>query len=142
MVVHKKWLALLLVGACCFPGCVKPPEDNLGAAIKRGKEKPKAANDLQQMAYFYTMYSSEHGRPPASWPDFKAYIQRDASASMMQAIEEGRYVVSWNARLGSSVVLAYERDVDLNGNQVVVMGDASVHTMKTQELQAALRKGG
>jgi hypothetical protein len=111
---------------------------SLGAPLIRGKERQRDQNELRQIAYFYQLYVNDRGRPPANWPEFKKYIERDA-ARETQAIDEGHYVVVWNATLASNRVLAYEKNVDLNGNQLVVMGDASVHLVKASKLKEMLK---
>jgi hypothetical protein len=111
---------------------------SLGGHIKRGMEKPKAQNVLDQLAKFYQLYNVEHGRSPASWAELKGYMSKDAG-KLVQTIEEGRYEIIWNARLASNVVLAYEKEPDLRGNQVVALGDGHIESMTPDKLQAALQ---
>ena len=141
---------ILITALVCtlVPGCAvkesTPPAPSksdgasLGGHIKRGMEKPKVQNVLQELGQFYLLYNTENGRSPASWAELKAYMQKD-SAKLVQIIEEGRYEIIWGARPGSGVVVAYEKDPDLRGNQVAVMGDGHVESMSAAKLQAALQ---
>jgi hypothetical protein len=47
-------------------------------------------------------------------------------------------VVIWNAELSSNKVLAYEKQPDVKGYQVVLFGDGHIETIKSEELQKAL----
>jgi hypothetical protein len=114
---------------------------NVAAHVVRGRDLQKVRNDLGQLAKLYQVYVTEFGRPPAKWEDFKTYIQRDAP-KLVQDIEEGKYVVRWGAPASPGTLLAYEKQVDLRDNQVVVMGDGSVSSMSSQQLQAALQSPG
>ena len=113
--------------------------DSIGGHIKRGMEKPKVQNVLDQLAKFYLSYNTENGRSPASWKDLKAYMQKEAP-TIVRTIDEGGYEIVWNARLGSDVVLAYEKEPDLRGSQVVVFGDGHIESMTPAKLQAALER--
>jgi hypothetical protein len=110
---------------------------DLGGHIKRGMEKPKVQNVLDQLAKFYQIYNTENGRSPASWKDLKAYMQKEAP-TIVRTIDGGGYEIVWNARLGADVVLAYEKEPDLRGSQVVVFGDGHIESMTPAKLQAAL----
>jgi hypothetical protein len=143
------WLAVAAV--VLVAGCLKSSpsstggdgsEGNVAGHVQRGKDLQRIRNDLRQLAQLYQAYSTEMGRPPDDQEAFLSYIQRDARA-IAQDIREGKYVVIWKLRsLNSNTVLAYEKDVDLRGNQVVVMGDATVSSMTPQQLQAALQNRG
>jgi hypothetical protein len=146
---QAKWLAVALAPVVLAAGCLKTStssggddgsEGNVAGHVQRGKDLQKIRNDLRQLALLYQTYTNEMGRPPADQETFISYIQRDARG-IAQDIRDGKYVVIWGLpSLSSSTVLAYEKDVDLRGNQVVVMGDATVSSMTPQQLQAALPK--
>jgi hypothetical protein len=112
---------------------------SLSGHAKRGMEKPKVQNDLDEIAKFYLIYNTEHGRSPANWTEFKAYIQKDAP-KLVQAVEQGTCEIIWNAKLGSGVVLAYEKQPDLRGTQVVVFDDGHIESMAPATLQEALQR--
>ena len=142
------WLVVALATVVLAAGCLKTPsstgddgsEGNVAGHVQRGKDLQKIRNDLRQLAMFYQTYTNDVGRPPADQEAFLQYIQRDARG-IAQDIRDGKYVVIWGLQSpSSSTVLAYEKDVDLRGNQVVVMGDATVSSMTPQQLQAALPK--
>jgi hypothetical protein len=146
---QAKWLAVALAPVVLAAGCLKTStssggddssEGNVAGHVQRGKDLQKIRNDLGQLAKLYQTYSIDVGRPPADQEAFIKYIQRDAR-HIAQDIQDGKYVVIWGVQsLSSNTVLAYEKDVDLRGNQVVVMGDATVSSMTPQQLQAALQK--
>jgi hypothetical protein len=144
MVESNRFLLTALV-ACSFlasGGCTKPQEDNTpspAAHVIRGKQLRKNENTLKQIALFYQTYVTENGKPPASLDDFKNYIKRD-SRDEINALNEGSIVLLVNVQPGSKQVIAYEKDVDINGKQAVAMGDATVTTMRPDELKDALAR--
>jgi hypothetical protein len=136
--------SFILVTVVLALGCPKHQEEStepgLGGHIQRGKELQVIRNDMGQLAKLYQTYYTEFGKSPANWQDFKAYIQRDAR-TIVAAVDDGRIVVVWGLPgLRSDLVLAYEPNADLRGNHVVAMGDASVSSLTTDQLQAALQK--
>jgi hypothetical protein len=133
-------LAVLVMVTGCPKPRPDPTEPGLGGHVQRGKELQVVRNDLGQLAKLYQTYYTEYGKCPVNWDDFKAYIQRDAR-TIVQAVDEGRIVVVWGlSSLSGNVVLAYEPNPDLRGNHVVVMGDASVSSMTTDQLRVALQQ--
>jgi hypothetical protein len=141
-------LPILLLAAGLLVGCAarestspaSPAADggSLSGHAKRGMEKPRVQNDLDEIAKFYQLYNTEHGRSPANWNEFKAYMQKDAP-KLVQTVDEGRCEIIWNAKLGSDVVLAYEKEPDLRGTQVVAFGDGHIESMTPAKLQDALQ---
>jgi hypothetical protein len=134
-----------------LPGCVKeddppppPPVGQRNEASLHGmvkQERTKIQNDFKNLGLFYLQYQVDFGRSPAKWEKFKSYIQSGgdrAPTSLVKGIEEGRYVVIWNAELSSNKVLAYEKQPDVKGYQVVLFGDGHIETIKSEELQKAL----
>jgi hypothetical protein len=81
------------------------------------------------------------GRSPSNLKDFGDYIKRDAP-QIYQALQEDRYVVTWNANLSSNTVLAYEKAPYTDGSRLVLMGDRSVKIMNAQDFQQALQASG
>jgi hypothetical protein len=142
-------LRILLLTASLLIGCAArdstspaPPAADGGSFsghAKRGMEKPKVQNFLDEIAKFYHLYNAEHGRSPANWNEFKAYMQKDAP-QIVQTVEQGTCEIIWNAKLGSDVVLAYEKEPDLRGTQVVVFGDGHIESMTPAKLQEALQR--
>ncbi|HEV3262830.1 MAG TPA: hypothetical protein VG013_38705 [Gemmataceae bacterium] len=135
-------LGVLALSLALLPaGCVKDNSDpSLAAHVERGKEKQKAQNDLNQIAQYYQLYNTENGRVPNA-KQLKDYIKQDPNASKLsKALDEGHLVLNDSPpNLGARVVVAYEKEKDLRGNRVVVLADASVHTMDENEFQAALK---
>lgn len=111
-------------------------EASLAGMVKQ--ERSKIQNDFNNLAVYYLSYELEMGKPPANWEDFKPYIVRDGPASLVSGIEEGRYVVLWKTKPSSSKVLAYEKQPDVRGNQVVVYGDRHIVSISSEELKKAL----
>ncbi len=141
-------VALIMSLLCA--GCAKKPppkveespppfqrdEQSLAGMVKQ--ERSKIQNDFDNFAIYYLSYELEMGKPPAKWEDFKPYIVRDGPASLVSGIENGRYVVVWKTKPSSNKVLAYEKQPDVNGNQVVVFGDRHIVTISSEELKKAL----
>jgi hypothetical protein len=105
--------------------------------IARTIERPAVQNDLRQLAIFYKACQAEFGRVK-SVEQFKNYIKRDAP-KLYRALEKGVYVIVPNVKAGSNNVVAYERAPDSAGQHIVAMGDATIRTMTTAQLQAALK---
>ena len=101
------------------------------------QERTKIQNDFENLKLYFFTYDTEMGKPPASWKDFKPYIVRDGPASLVSGIENGRYVVIWKTKPSSKNVLAYEKQPDVNGRQIVLFGDR-IETIDSEELKKAL----
>src|SRR5262249_24328273 len=86
------------------PGSAAPGQPGIGAHVQRGKEKRSLENDIKQIALFMTSYYTENGQPPRNWPDFKAYIQRDAG-HIVREIEEQQIAIVWGAPMNSSTIV-------------------------------------
>jgi hypothetical protein len=110
-------------------------EASLAGMVKQ--ERSKIQNDFENLKLYYALYETQMGKPPNSWKDFKNYIGHEAPASLVSGIEEGRYVVVWKAKPSSKNVLAYEKQPDVNGKQVVLFGDR-IETISKEELKKAL----
>jgi hypothetical protein len=114
--------------------------------VRKTAERPRASNELRQIAIFYAQYCDDTGRPPASMQDFLGYLQRDASQEA-KCIEEGIYLVYWNANLNnlpagrSATILAYTRDTPIEGG-LAAMADGSVQRITPQQFAAAAKAGG
>ena len=145
------WSAAALAVALFVTGCPKSDTEKggggggdmaqpgIGAHVQRGKEKRSLENDLRQLAMF--LFNPEAGRTPRSWEELKPTMQRDAP-HIVREIEGGEIKVLYNVPLSSENIVAYEVQPDLRGSHVVAMGDGSVHTMPTAQLQAALSRQG
>ena len=142
-------LPILLLATSLLAGCAarEPTSPTPAAAdggslsghAKRGMEKPKVQNFLDEIGKFYVQYNTENGRSPANWNEFKAYIQKDAP-KIVQTVEQGSCEIIWNAKLGSDVVIAYEKEPDIRGTQVVVFGDGHIESISPAKLQEALQR--
>jgi hypothetical protein len=143
------WMLLLLSLAGGLAGCAPKPDLPQPAAqavrkepvghIKRGMDLRKIENDLTEIGLFHQHYWSENGKAPASLKDFEDYIRKD-SPQICRAFEEEIFVYVPNVSMKPDMVLAYEKEVDLNGRQRVVFGDGHVEPMQAQELQNALKR--
>lgn len=133
-----KRIAFLALTLTCA-GCAKEKDTTPSPAahVQRGKEKTAHQNELGQIALFYITYHAQEGRAPANFAELKAFMGNEGNR-LAQLIEQGDLVVVYNAKPTSNTVLAYEKKVDLNGNQLAAMGDKSVKPMKAEELQKAL----
>jgi hypothetical protein len=107
--------------------------------VRRAADRGQVQHDLSQLALFYLQYVQGPGKPTLE--GFKDYIKRDAP-NLVQALDQGLYVLIPTKNPNSSTVLAYEKAVDGYGQQLVAMGDRSVKTMTAQELQQALQNPG
>jgi hypothetical protein len=114
--------------------------------VRKTAERPRASNELRQIALFYSQYCDETGRPPASMQDFVDYLQRDAPPEA-KCIQEGIYLVFWNANLNalpagrSATILAYTRDTPTEGG-LAAMADGSVQRITPQQFAATAKAGG
>jgi hypothetical protein len=116
----------------------KGDPSNPAAHVNRGKEIQANKNDLVQIVTYYNQHVTEFDRPPANLQELKSYMGGDGGL-FAQAIEKGTYVVQFGVKPSSNVVLVYEAKPDLNGNQLVAMGDRATRTIKAAELQKALQ---
>jgi len=110
-------------------------EASLAGMVKQ--ERTKIQNDFENLKLYYVLYETQMGKPPISWKDFKSYIGHEAPASLVSGIEDGRYLVVWKTKPSSKNVLAYEKQPDVNGKQVVLFGDR-IETISKEELKKAL----
>jgi hypothetical protein len=123
------------------PGGLQPAGVNPGVMSTLpsvGRTNP--GNDLKQLGLYYLNFATT-GRSPSRLEDL-ADLKRDLPR-VYQAIQDGVYVVYWNApttAASSQTVLAYVHDVPTRGG-VVLLLDGSVTNMTPQEFQAAPRAG-
>jgi hypothetical protein len=123
------------------PGGLQPAGANPGVMSTLpsvGRTNP--GNDLKQIGLYYLNFATT-GRSP-SWLEDLADLKRDLPR-VYQAIQDGVYVVYWNAPTtgaSSQAVLAYVHDVPTRGGMVLLL-DGSVTQMSPQEFQAAPRAG-
>ncbi len=108
------------------------------SGIRRAIDRQKVQNDLKQMALFYANYIAEHGKAPAKLEQFKDSIKREGR-HLIKALEDGDYVLVLVRSPGAETVLAYEKNPDFQGKHIVAMGDASVQTLTTADLQKKLK---
>jgi hypothetical protein len=136
-------LASVLMAGCSQKGAPvaqPPPKDepkSLAAHVIRGKEKQITQGEFKNIGLFYNQYNSERSGAP-TLEGFKAYIKRDA-AKEYQDLEDGRIVLIVTTTPASNKVLAYEKEPDLNGKHLVLMGDGSIDSMTEAQLQKALK---
>ena len=110
-------------------------EASLAGMVKQ--ERTKIQNDFENLKLYFATWEIDRGKPPASWEEFKPYIVRDGPASLVSGIENGRYVVVWKTKPSSKNVLAYEKQPDVNGKQIVLFGDR-IETIPSEDLKKAL----
>lgn len=147
MRAFTRWGTVLVAAALAGAGCVKvdtePATDQkpgVGAHVARGKERQENQNLLRQIALLYQIYHTNLGGARPDLEAFKEGIRKEARKEY-EALQEGRFVMRPITNLGSTTVLAYEKDPDLNGNRLVAFADATVKLMSEQEFQAALQNG-
>ncbi len=118
-------------------GCGKSDIDNPAGHIKRGKERLVNQNDLNQLALLCFQYYQDQA--PADLQQLKSMIQKDAP-NIYRKIDQGQIVLLHHKKITSDMVIAYEKEPDLNGKQLAAMGDGkSVNSMTAAELQKALQ---
>lgn len=146
MPVRELVIGLTVLGLVGCAGKKEPDaksegEGNTAGHVLRGKEKIRLQGDIRQVAQFYIQFDIEKGQPPADWEEFKAYMGNQAQG-VLGGIEKGDVAVVYGVKPRSGVVVLYEKRADLRGNHVAAMGDGSVHTLKTDELEKALQAQG
>ncbi|SRR6266851_2351301 len=113
-------------------------ESSLVGMVKQ--ERSKIENDFKNLAIYYRLCANDNnGRGPAKWEHLKPYIGNDLP-SLVQAIEEGRYVVIWKSGMSSNDVIAYEKQADTKGHHVAVFGDGHIVTISTDDLERAKKQ--
>jgi hypothetical protein len=157
--VREQWLilapaALLLLAGCHKPSASAPasgptpapaPAPAPGVAPGVGGVVPAAgrlepSNDLQQFYLYYNAQAST-GTPPTRLEDLRDLRVR--APRLYQAIQDGTYVVNWNARpagAASQTVLAYVRDAPTRGGPAVML-DGSVQNLTPEQFRAASGAG-
>lgn len=141
--------ALAAIWACVIaPGCGRrsestaeekpapPPfqrnEASLAGMVKQ--ERSKIQNDFKNLAVYYHLCADDrNGRGPTKWEELKPYIGNDLP-SLVQGIEEGRYVVVYKSQLSSNHIIAYEKQADTKGLHVALFGDGHIVSIRTEEL--------
>jgi hypothetical protein len=118
------------------PGQEAPaPLSQVGVA--RVIDRTAVREHLRQLAILYKTCELDQGRVRSA-EAFKQYIKRNAR-ELYKALEDNLYVIVPNVTADSNHVVAYERTPDAARQHVVAMGDGSVHTMSSEQLQAALK---
>jgi hypothetical protein len=141
-------LGLIVTSVGCGKKAAQPPPQAPGGAqaappapvgrVRRTIDRGKVQNDLREIALFYIQYHDEMGKSPPGLDEFAKFMQKDAG-KLVQTLKEGAYEIIWNAPLGSGSILAYEKNADLDGKQMVVRGDASISSLRSDELSTALK---
>ncbi|MHB1422312.1 MAG: hypothetical protein ACYC3I_03760 [Gemmataceae bacterium] len=121
-------------------GGLQPPGVNPGVMStlpSAGRVNP--SNDLRQFYLYYKDY--ENGQKSPSCVEDLPELRRDMS-SVYKAIQEGVYIVYWNAPVnaGGQTILAYVPDAPIKGGVVLLM-DGSVANMTPEQFQAAPKAG-
>jgi hypothetical protein len=112
----------------------RPAKGGLRERIVRSK----VPEQLHQLALFYRQYFDTMNRAPSNTDEFRTYIEHD-DRKLADTIRDKYYTVVCKVRdLGSSTVIAYEREADPDGKRWVVLGDASAHKMDEAEFDKAL----
>jgi hypothetical protein len=98
--------------------------------------------DLQQLGQYYLAYATA-GQSPKRLEEL-GDLKRDLP-KVYQAIQDGQYVVFWNANLNapagsSNTILAYVKDTPTRGG-VTLFLDGSVRNITAQEFQTAAKAG-
>ena len=88
--------------------------------------------DLRSLG-LYLQQHAKNGRAPARLEDL-GELKREL-AKVYQAVQDGAYVVRWNAPLtGDGILLAYERDAPTKGGAVLA-NDGSVRIVTAEEFR-------
>jgi hypothetical protein len=98
--------------------------------------------DLEQFGKYY-LTDATLGQSPKRLEDMSD-LKRDLP-KVYQAIQEGRYVVFWNANTNppagaSNTILAYVKDAPAKGGLALFL-DGRVRNLTAQEFQAAAKAG-
>lgn len=98
--------------------------------------------DLQNIGKYY-LADATLGMPPTRLEDMRE-LKRDAP-KVYQAIQDGQYVVLWNAKLNtpagtSNTILAYVKDAPTKGGPVLFL-DGSARNVTPQEFQTFAKAG-
>jgi hypothetical protein len=91
-------------------------------------------NELKQIGLFFTNFCDGTPKTGRTKDAFLEFIKRDSKA-IHEAIRDGYYVMNMNARMDSSSIIAYERDIDRGDKHLCVMGDCSVDYLPVQEVK-------
>lgn len=149
---HVKRLALLLLLLSPLCGCgrrrappapVKEEKPDIEGGLRKtfpSVDRLASASELRVLYQHYIDYNSAHGKSPSRLEDL-AELKRDRPR-IYKAIEDGVYVVQWNASLSGSgqAILAYVRDAPTKGGEVLLM-DGSAKNMTAEEIKAAPKAG-
>jgi hypothetical protein len=148
-----RWTTVLIVAVLLLAGCgdgkkgeqnEQPRNPLLGGpkagagGLRRTVDRPKVRNDLDQLYKFYNLFINDLGHAPKTLDEFKEYIKRDAH-QLYQRLSEGYYGLVVGTRPAGNSILAYERVPDASGDHIVIRGDHSLDTLKTDALNKALQ---
>jgi len=144
--IGRLWGVLPLALLLAFAGCKQDKEEEgpSKADIRKGIEKRAplvqrhdAGMDLRNIAQLYCA-DALGGSPPKKLEDLKGLDR-----ATMQAINDGTYVVLWNAgpNTPGTAVLAYEKSVPTKGGMVANF-TGTVLRMSPQEFKAAPKASG
>lgn len=92
-------------------------------------------NDLGQIYSMYQRCVKNTEKPPSGTEDLERYEPIFPAA--FRRLKDGKYLVVWNVTSKDpGTILAYEKDVPINGG-VVLMADGAVKTMTAEQFKAA-----
>lgn len=106
--------------------------------VTRAKDIQALKSDMTQIAQYYIQYETENNRAPANWQEFKTYMGNEA-AKFAKEVESDKVVINYGIKPSSNTILAYEKNPDLNGVQVVVFGDKHVGSLTPAQLKQGLQ---
>jgi hypothetical protein len=111
-----------------------------GGAVQNVRQAARRTADLNELYNFslaYYQYNTEHSRPPSKLDD----LQGSLDSKTIAAFKEGFYVPVWNIRdTSSETVVAYVKDPDSYGTQIVATGDGKARRMTKQEFDAVIKR--
>jgi hypothetical protein len=95
---------------------------------------------LRDVGQYYELYRTEHGRPPKTLEEFKAYVKSDPNArNVSKSLEDGWVVMNFPPNPNSQV-LAYEKEpYQKFNNRLVLFQGGAVQLMEEAAFQQALQ---
>jgi|SRR5579884_2522002 len=124
------------------PHLAGAPPGKAQTRVREVMDRVQAENQLHQIGILLKGYETDFNRYPTRLDDFLEYIKRDAPREY-ESLKTGYFVMTLDPRPTSEKGIVYEKDPDLSGMHLVLMGDCnSVQRLNEQEFKAAVPSAG